>query len=371
MIENKQKNGTEKEKKRNIFHLPHLHCTSNPLMINKNIHDPGNIYDDFTEQKRHNHSLDDIPDELSELGRIEHDVALCIERDFSSIENAVRAAFNAHHMLELLQASCSILPDQLNAAFDEQKRTGEKLGEALVRLGFIDQQELDVALFAKYLMDEGKVPSWLRLGQLLILAGYITHEHLNDALERQQGSKKKLGEILVDAGHAQQHHVEHGLHLQKHLIEALLVAALSLLPMEEATSSSQSGSIALSTNIEVNARVLARASVHILQQPVEITITDADIQKGFIDVNTGSLVEIRNNTRAGVNITFEANGMTFKETIVNGLGKEVALGPNGGIVNCQITGTKIMALSYRFILDRNLQAGTYTWPLSLSVNPVE
>lgn len=371
MIENTQINGTEKKDKKNIRHFPHLHCDSNPLIINENIHDPGNSRDASTEQRRNHHSLDDIPDKLSELGRIEHDVALCIERDFSSIENAVRAAINVHHMLELLQASCSIMPDQFNAAFEEQKKTGEKLGEALVRLGFIDQQELDAALFAKYLMDEGKVPSWLRLGQLLILAGYITHEHLNDALEHQQESKKKLGEILVDAGHIQQHHVDHGLHIQKHLIEALLVAALSLLPIEQAASSSRSNSVAMSTNIEVNARVLARASVHILQQPVEIIITEADIQKGFIDINTGSLVEIRNNSRAGVNLTFEANGLTFKETIVNGLGKEVALGPNGGIVNCQITGTKIMALSYRFILDKNLSAGTYTWPLSLSVNPVE
>jgi len=36
-----------------------------------------------------------------------------------------------------------------------------------------------------------------------------------------------------------------------------------------------------------------------------------------------------------------------------------------------MTGTNIMALSYRFVFDENSQAGTYAWPLSLSVTPVE
>jgi hypothetical protein len=372
MVEKMRKSGKENEIKKNIrYHLPINHPPS-PAIINGKFIDPENIDDAFAQLWRTNQLPDDILVKLRELDRVERDVALCIQRDFATVEDALRAAAGTRRMLEeLLQVSYCIRPDQLNAAFEEQKRTGGKLGEVLVSLGFLGQRELDVALYSRYLLDEEKVPSWLSLGELLILTGYITHDHLNDALERQLASGKHLSEILVEAGHIRQHHIEHGLHIQKHLVEAFLIAALSLLPMEEATSSSQSNSIAMSTNIQVSARVLARASVHILRQPGEIIVTDSDIQRGFIDVNAGSLVEIRSNTRAGVNLTFETDGLPFKETIVSGLGREVTLGPNGGIITCQINGTKIMALSYRFILDEYSHAGTYAWPLSLSVNPIE
>jgi hypothetical protein len=121
----------------------------------------------------------------------------------------------------------------------------------------------------------------------------------------------------------------------------------------------------------VTATVLARASIHVLRQPTEIIVTDADIKRGFLDVSVGSLVEIRNNSRAGVNMTFEAQGLPFKEALVSGFGREVALGPNGGIITHQMTGTNIMALSYRFVFDEYSHAGTYAWPLALSVSPVE
>ena len=100
-------------------------------------------------------------------------------------------------------------------------------------------------------------------------------------------------------------------------------------------------------------------------------VTDADIRRGYLDVNAGSLVEIRNNSRAGVNMTFEPQGLPFKEALVSGFGREVALGPNGGIITQQIIGTSVVALNYRFVFDGSSQAGTYAWPLSISVNPIE
>ena len=68
---------------------------------------------------------------------------------------------------------------------------------------------------------------------------------------------------------------------------------------------------------------------------------------------------------------FEARGLPFKEALISGLGREVALGPNGGIITHQLIGTNIIAFSYRFVFDKDSQAGTYAWPLALSVSPVE
>lgn len=323
------------------------------------------------EQMRTNKLLGDILVDIGAIDRAELDVALWIQRDFSTVEDAIRAAAGVRRMLgELLVSARRITPDQLNAALDEQKTTGEKLGEVLVRLGFLDQRELDITLSFQSRMGDGNIPSCLSLGELLVSAGYITHNHLQDALERQRGSDKKLGEVLVAAGHCQQQHIEHGLRIQEKLVAAALIAALSLAPVAEAKAA-QSSTQVLSAQIQVTARVLARASLQILRQPAEIVVTDADIKRGYLDVNAGSLIEIRNNSRAGVYMNFETSGLPFKEALVSGFGRQVSLGPNGGIITNQITGTAIVALNYRFVFDENSQAGTYAWPLSLSVNPVE
>lgn len=333
--------------------------------------EPEALHTALEEQMLTNKLLGDILVDLGAIDRTELEVVLWVQRDFSTVEDAIRAAAGVRRMLgDLLVSARRITQDQLNIALDEQKKTGEKLGEVLVRLGFIDRRELNITLSFQSRMGDAKAPSCLSLGELLVSAGYITHEHLQDALERQRGSGKKLGEVLVAAGHCQLHHIEYGLKIQEKLVAAALVAALSLAPLSEAVAT-QSSTPVMSTQIQVTARVLARASMHVLRQPAEIVVTDADIKRGYLDVNAGSLIEIKNNSRAGVHMTFEARGLPFKEAQVSGFGRQVSLGPNGGIITSQMTGTSIVALSYRFIFDENSQAGTYAWPLSLSVNPVE
>jgi hypothetical protein len=325
----------------------------------------------LTEQMRTNKLLGDILLDIGAIDRVELDAVLMVQRDFSTIEDAVHTAAGVRRMLgELLMSARRITQSQLNTALDEQKKSGEKLGEVLVRLGFLNQRELDITLSFQSRLGEGRGPSCLSLGELLVSAGYITLEHLNDALYRQRGSNKKLGEVLVEAGHAQQNHIEHGLRIQEKLVAAALIAALSLAPVSEATAT-QSSTQAMSTQIQVTARVLARASMQVLRQPAELVVTDADIRRGYLDVNAGSLVEIKNNSRAGIFMTFETRGLPFKEALVSGIGREVSLGPNGGIITHHITGTSIVALNYRFIFDKSSQAGTYAWPLLLSVSPVE
>lgn len=334
---------------------------------------PENLDAALAEQMRTNKLLGDILVDLGVLNKTELYAVLWIQRDFSTVERAIMAAAGVYRLLgELLLRAYCITQDQLDAALDEQKKTGQKLGEILLRLGFLNQQKLDVALSFQSRLGERKVPSCLMLGELLVSAGYITHEQLEDSLKRQRESEqdKKIGEVLVAAGYAKQRHIDHGLRIQEKLVAAALIAALSFAPISEAVSA-QSSTQTMSTQIQVTARVLARASMHVLRQPAEIVITDADIKRGYLDVNAGSVLEIKNNSRAGVNMTFETRGLSFKEATVSGLDREVTLGPNGGIITHKSIGTSVVALSYRFVFDESSQAGTYAWPLSVSVNPIE
>jgi hypothetical protein len=335
----------------------------------------------FVEPKALNAALDEqikterlLGDVLVDMGIIscaELDAVLWVQRDFSNVQDAIRAAAGIRRMLgELLISARLITSQQLDEALEEQKKTGEKLGEVLVRRGYITQRDLDITLAFQNQMGGAGAPTCLSLGQLLVSAGYITNEQLEDALERQRSDGKKLGEVLIEAGYCKKHHVEHGLQIQSRLVAAALIAALSLAPLNEAASSQTSTQV-MSTQIQVTAKVLARASFHVLRQPAEIVVTEADIRRGYMDVNAGSLLEIKNNSRAGVMMSFEVSGMSFKEVLISGMGSEVAIGPGGGFITHQLTGTSIVALNYRFVFDKTSQAGTYAWPLALNISPVE
>lgn len=335
----------------------------------------------FIKQEQLNAALDHQKDTGKRLGETlvgcevldsaVRDSVLMVQRELSTVAGAVNAAAGpVMNLEELLLLSTLITNEQLDAALEEKRKTGATLEDILIQTGLLTSGQMEI-LLSFQARQARKEPSCLALGELLVSAGYITHDHLRDALERQQDSEQKLGEILVAAGHCQSHHVEHGLHIQKHLVAAALMAALSLAPIEEAVSASKSSSQAMSTNIRITATVLARANVHILNQPAEIIITHADIKKGFLDVRAGSLLEIRNNSRMGVDLVFEAANLPFKEVIVSGLGSDISVGSNGGIITRQMTGANIVSLSYRFVFDERSQAGTYAWPLLISAQPVE
>lgn len=156
-----------------------------------------------------------------------------------------------------LKAALSV-QEYLNEPEDAVKAaagTRKMLGELLVHAGHITNEQLDQAL-AEQQRTGGKLgevlirlgllteqqlnhvldfqqnqgtaePSPLRLGEILISAGYITIEQLDDAIYKQTLSGKKLGEVLVEEGHAEQHHIHHGLRLQHMLIAAVLAGLLT------------------------------------------------------------------------------------------------------------------------------------------------
>jgi hypothetical protein len=69
-----------------------------------------------------------------------------------------------------------------------------KLGEILVRRGYITDEQLE----------EGLALQKMRLGELLINFGGLTEVQLNEALRRQKTdeNRKRLGEILKELGYA-------------------------------------------------------------------------------------------------------------------------------------------------------------------------
>ena len=269
---------------------------------------------------------------------------------------------------ELLVKAGRITRRQLDQALAEQHQGGEKLGQILVRKSWLSEPELAALLaFQERLGTAGVQHAGpLQLGNLLVSAGKITFEQLQDGIRRQRESKKRIGEALVEAGYTTEDQINQGLTLQRVLLGAALVAllVLSLAPGKaRATISSKS------TQIRVSATVSPYVRLDVLQQQPSLPITAEDIQRGYVDVPTGTSLRTRTNDRNGFLVNFDSRSNVFERVIVTGIGGTVEIGSAGGSVRAAYTGPESSAqVSYRFYLAQGVQSGNYPWPLQISAS---
>lgn len=154
--------------------------------------------------------------------------SLLAQKYLSNMDDAVKMAAGDRQMLGALLVESGRMTDaDLDRAIAEQQRTGVKLGEVLVQLGYVSRPQLD-ALLHFQANQAAPVSSPFRLGELLVTTGDLSRKHLQAALAKQSTSHRKLGEVLVEEGYLRQSQVEHGIGLQKMLMHAVLAAILSI-----------------------------------------------------------------------------------------------------------------------------------------------
>lgn len=320
------------------------------------------------EQHRTSKMLGEILVAMDTVDRRDLDIALSLQDDLSDARKAARLAGGIRKMLgELLVLAGRITPEQLEGVLEQQKRTGEKIGQLLVRNGFATLAEIDAVIEIQKAQTAG-LPTPLRLGELLVAADHISRRQLDAALVRQKETGKKLGEVLVESGAIGPEIVGWGVRLQGMMMRAVLIAALSL-AAAQATPIAEAG-VALTRQVSLNAIVLARAELSVLKQPRDLVITDADVRRGFVQVEGATLVEIKTNSPAGCLLSFAFQELPFRETSVNIMGREIVLGPDGGLVTLPVTEKSMVTLNYRFVLSPETTPGTYAWPFSLAVSPL-
>lgn len=327
------------------------------------------------EQKITGEQLGSILVRTGALGPADLKAALCAQRHLATLEGAVKAvAGDRKRIGELLLQAGRLEAEQLGRALQEQKNSGEKLGAVLVRLGFVTEEEVETVLkFQEHLGAEESNPVALRLGEILVATEHITYEQLRDALARQQTTKKKIGEVLIEAGHVKEHHVQYALAIQHKLVTAALVAALSLtnLSVMSEAQYARLDYVSEAAVVSVSTQVRSHVSLKVLRQPSELVVTNADISRGYIEVNSATLLEIKNNSASGYMIAFEGAGVPFKEVHVTGLGGELVISGTGWFVQPYTGKSAVMfELSYRFILSGDIRPGTYAWPLNVTVSPL-
>ncbi len=119
------------------------------------------------------------------------------------------------------------------------------------------------------------------------------------------------------------------------------------------------------TSITITAVVLPRIFQSIIHQESMINIRNEDIEKGYIEVPSGTILQVRTNHRSGYMLYFEVGNEIFKEILVMEKGRVTALSPNGGLIHQPYSGStiEIKDLSYKLFLREGVKPGLYSWPL--------
>jgi len=322
------------------------------------------------QQKQTNAQLGETLVRMGVLDPVELKAVLSIQKDLASPESAVKIAAGVRLLLgDLLIKAKRITQAQIDYALMEQRQTGEKLGETLVRLRLLEKHELGTVLsFQRNQGGHAAASEKLRLGELLVATGQVTRQQLEDVLERQRVTRKKIGELLVEAGYVKPHQVAEGLRLQQKLVTAALVAALSMSNLIVA-GEAHSGTTVASAKVSITATVLEHTSMQVLAQAQELVVTNADVARGYVEVPAATRISVKTNNPVGYLLAFEAvSGLPLFDSmhVIVG-GTEVQLSPAGGWVpQPYVRGGITQDVTYRFVLSKNAQPGTYGWPLMIS-----
>ncbi len=106
----------------------------------------------------------------------------------------------------------------------------------------------------------------------------------------------------------------------------------------------------------------------VLSQPSTLTIRTEDIARGYIDVDSATVLQVRTNSREGYLLAFENREPLITAIIVKDGERTTNLSPEGGMVYYASSDTssgRTRVLSYRLFLSEQTAVGSYAWPLQL------
>lgn len=171
---------------------------------------------------------------------------------------------------------------------------------------------------------------------------------------------------LVTADHPSEKWGEQALHQQKMLgIYTLVIAVgVALLVVAKAAEVAT-----VYTAIPVSVTVISNSKMEISYQSTQLNITNADVERGYIEVPNALRFSVNTNSRSGYLMDFHPIGHTFESVQIGGLGTSIQLGADGGTIVQRGMFPKRLGyeLSFRFTLPAGIHAGSYPWPLQLSV----
>ncbi len=124
--------------------------------------------------------------------------------------------------------------------------------------------------------------------------------------------------------------------------------------------------------INVKTRVLPVMKYSILYQESNLTITQEDINKGFIDVQEAVVLSVKTNSTNGYLLAFSLESNMFSRVTVRNENNVYNLSETGGEIHMPFHGMNVTTqkLSIRFHLLSNISPGQYEWPVSVLISAI-
>jgi hypothetical protein len=115
---------------------------------------------------------------------------------------------------------------------------------------------------------------------------------------------------------------------------------------------------------------MPRLSQSVVHQESGIKISEEDLKRGYVEIPSGTILEVRTNDRKGYWLLFEGSNEFFREVWVMEKGRTTTLSPNGGLIHQKHSGgnLEIKDLTYRIHLKENTRPGHYPWPFRVKAS---
>jgi hypothetical protein len=152
--------------------------------------------------------------------------------------------------------------------------------------------------------------------------------------------------------------------------KALTTARIALVVAASVTAA---GARDVHSDFSVSVTVRAVANLEIKSAPVGLEISNADLQRGYIDVLQPTQLTVRSNSPSGFALDVLTVAPVLSAIRVAGLNSDLTLGAEGGTIvqRWQKPQTMDLSLKFRFTLAPGLRVGEYPWPVRFAVRPLE
>ena len=143
------------------------------------------------------------------------------------------------------------------------------------------------------------------------------------------------------------------------IIGTILITAVLAAPLSAESISRELG---------VSAHVVGRTLLTMGARPSTITVTAADVSRGYLDLPRAVGFQIRSNVREGYLVRFDALPEPFARAHVRWQQVHVVVG--GGqeawVAQPYLKGGQAVEADVRLELSQSTAPGTYAWPLHIS-----
>ena len=124
-----------------------------------------------------------------------------------------------------------------------------------------------------------------------------------------------------------------------------------------------------SARFTVSASVLARVSLLAVDPPTLLTISGADITRGYKDVS--ARYDVRQNTGRGYLLSLTPRLGPASRVAVLGLDSPIELNDQSvEIYRNRPGGLERLVLTFRFVLEATARPGSYAWPVLVTASPL-